>query len=238
MTAAAELPKYDFRQPSRLADDIEHLLQSWQDSVVPLVTDRWSQQLGCDATWQVQPLQTVRSSGLLQEMSESSLCAEIALGEPSTVMWMVWPRPLGLALVSRMLGEVLDALPEDRPLTDVEASLMELAIQELAEALFDGQPCPQPLACRYSGPRRLSDLTRVFSPQEPLTAARFELSGSFGSGSLFWLLSQSATLQFVARVSECNLANRRSSSQLEEIIRRIPMPIIVRLGRRICMCRS
>jgi flagellar motor switch protein FliM len=231
MTAADEPQKYDFRQPRRLADDIEHLLASWQSGVAPLVTDRWSQQLGCDVAWQVQPLETLRSSDVSQGISETALATEILLGDPPETMWIVLARPLGLALVSCMLGEQLDALPEDRPLTDVEASLMELAIQEFAEALLDGQPDPQPLRCDYSGPRRPSDLTRVFSPQEPLTVVRFQLNGSFGDGSLLWLLSQAATLQFVARVSEGRLANRRSSSELEEIVRKIPLQIVVRLGR-------
>lgn len=230
MTAAAELPKYDFRQPSRLADDMEHLLKSWQNAVIPLVTERWTQQLGCDVLWQVQSLNAARSSDLAQELPEEVVCSEIELGEPPAATWVILPRRLALALVIQMLGEPLQEFPEDRPLTDVEAALMEHAVQEFAEALLDGQPMSQPLRCRYVGRRRVSDLTRAFSPREPLAAARFQLSGSYGQEQLLWLLSQSAALQFVTRAGESGVADR-SSSHMEELVRRIPVQVVVRLGR-------
>jgi flagellar motor switch protein FliM len=141
------------------------------------------------------------------------------------------PRPLALALVGGMLGEAIETIPEDRTLTDVETSLVELAIQEWTESLIDSQPCSKPLRCRYAGWRRFQDLTRAFPVQEPVVVVRFELSGSFGSATISWLLSQPAVLQFFSHVSECRAAARSAANGLQDVARRIPVQVVIRLGR-------
>jgi flagellar motor switch protein FliM len=231
MTTTLEPTRYDFRKPHRLADDIEYQLRAWQQAVLPLAMDRWTRELACDARWRSRALERARSSDLAKELAETDLCAELSLGDPPAATWIVFPRPLALALVSQMLGEALDQLPEDRSLTDVEASLMELAIQEVAESLLDGQPCDPPLAVAYQGWRRVPDFARVFPPTDPLTLVPFELSASFGQATFYWLLPQAGVLQLMARVSEGGPKDGHRSSPLAEVVRRIPLSVVVRLGR-------
>ncbi len=224
---------YDFRQPRRLADDIETILMMWQKRIASQVADRWTQNLACTAPWEPKPLETTRSSSFAASVREqgSIVCFEIGLGPDRDLTWLMIPRQLALAIVSTMLGETIEELPEDRSLTDVESSLLELAAQEFEHGLIESQPCDESLRCEVLGTERFQLLTRRFPETEPLVVAGFELNGSFGAGQVYWLLSQNAVLKFATHMSECRVTRDSNADELEETVKKIPLQVVVKLGR-------
>ncbi len=227
----AEPVPYDFRKPHRLADDIENILSKWQTGVGTAIADRWALHFGINTEWEAQELESSRSGDLANEWDAPFLAFGISLEDDAEAMWFLLSRRLAVAFVENMLGGPPAEMPVDRALTDVENSLIDMAMHEVQKAMIEAQPCPQPKPCSFRGEKRLRELTRAFPPQEQITVARFQVSASCGQGEAIWILSQAAVLSFATRVSECRLATRTDAGEMANTIRKIPLEVVVGLGR-------
>ena len=145
-------------------------------------------------------------------------------------MWFAMPRRMILGILATMLGDALEDLPEDRALTDVELSVMELALAELSRVLTDSQPVPQPLVVEFAGMRRSQEFTRDFSEQEPIVLAEFEVDLGGKTGQTLWMLPQEVLLTFLTHVGELRQSMSGSSASLQQLATQIPMQVVVRLG--------
>ena len=230
MNAAEPVP-YDFRKPRRLADDIEHILSEWQAHVASAIADRWGLHFGINTEWEAQDLESSRSCDLVSELDTPFLAFSILLEEDLEAMWFLLSRRLVVTLVEGMFGDTPEEMPADRPLTDVESSLVEMVMQEVQKALVEAQPCAQPKPCPFQGEKQLREMTRTFPEQEQIAVARFHVSASCGQGEVIWILSQAAVLSFATHVSECRIATRADAGEMAKTIRKIPLEVVVGLGR-------
>ncbi len=230
MTKAAPPQAYDFRKPRQLADDVERELASWQAGVVSLIVDRWETQLGLILEWHPESLYTTRRGQLMQRLGDSHVLASVQLEAKDSLGWVAIPRGFAVGMMASTMGEELTETPEVRRLTDVELSVMELALQELCRALTDGQPCIRPMVCEFSGSRRTQDMLREFAEQEPIAILEFNVHGHFGDAKLLWCLSQAAVLNFMTRVSEGRQSSSETSQSLAQTATQIPLSLVVKLG--------
>jgi len=129
-----------------------------------------------------------------------------------------------------MLCEELSELPTYRQLSDVELSLMELAMSELARAMTDSQPVAPPLVCEFVGPRRTQELTREFNEQDPIAVADFEVLTPAGKSTCLWIMPQRTVLTMMTHIGEQRQQDVGSANDLQSLVRQIPMQLIVRLG--------
>ncbi len=225
----ARANSYDFREPSRLADDVEALLAAWQTAFCLLAQSRWSRHTITPVAFTPQPINTARITELKEQFPNTAVAHRVLIQPEGEPMLLVLPRQVALGVVALMFGDDSGNPIEDRGLTDVEYSLVELALSELESSLNNSQPCPEPLACQLDGAQPLTNIKRLFS-EDQVAVAPFELSGGFGTFTCHWVLSQSAIFRFVSHLSALQSESKAAPPDVTELIHRIHVDFVVRLG--------
>lgn len=222
---------YDFRRPRQLPDDRRTLLSSWREAVAFSVTERWNRQLSVQVSWQPAEFEMLRRSDLIDMVVPEMLTYAVSLGADSACMWLMLPRPFVLGVLALMLGDAITELPADRSPTDLETSLIELAVQEVVGAMQDAQSAVVPLTCRLLGERRAADAKKDYSEQEPIACIRWTASATFGTGEVRWCLSQAAVNTYIESLSDGQATERTDRSGiLIDTLRQVPLEVVVHLG--------
>lgn len=231
MSAPREVAQFDFRRGSGLPANVEQRMLEWARALCAIAPENWGKYLHAipQVEYRSQRLDSLLAARM--EFPETSVgyCCELSDNGPRTLF--VLSRPLTLALVHDVLGERLEALPEDRELTAVEQSFCDLLLEELCQAVGEAWPEQQPLTCRLAArgpkPRR----TRLFPPTEQVLLLRFAVSGPFGQQDMWWLLPRAATEQFVAvRAPVERVRGAPSQTLLEQRTLELPAQLVVHLG--------
>ena len=219
---------YDFRKPGRLPEDVAHLLASWQRQMRSALELRWTRHLPFSFQFVVLPPSLRRAGELPSRYQQEIIIQRVDLGGGATAL--VIPRPVALALVSSMLGDVPEELPEDRVLTDIEKNLAELLMREVQSALEESQPLRRALTFAARGEHGFKEMHREFPEAEPAVVASLEMEFPFGKHTLDWILSQAATLEIAVGASEHDDMDQ-TTSELEEVVRSVPIEVVVQLGQ-------
>jgi flagellar motor switch protein FliM len=232
MNSARELPPFDFRRGSGLPVHSELCLRSWEQNLCNIAPENWGQYL------QGEPKMAPAGRKLLgmlearQQFAEASLAYRCMLGEDGPTTLFVFPRPLMLALISSVLGESLDELPEDRELTAVERSLCDHLLEELTRALGEAWPDQVALECRLLGAEPKPQRTRLFPLTEKMLLSQFAVSDRFGTQEFSWVLPRQAIEEFIQVHGSEPQRNPSTSQHLPEAVARgLPAELVVRLGQ-------
>jgi len=231
MSADAPLELYDFHKPCSLADGVEQRLSHWQRTLCLLAVDGWRKHVPCDVEWAFCDECSLTMAEAVAELRFPAVAYRILVVGIDAPTLFVIPREVILGFVTAMLGEVPETLPEDRELTDIEASLAELLFQELTDAISGAWPEQQPIPCHLDAPEPRPDRSRLLAPSAHVLRSRFEIGSPFGKQDAFWLLPQLATEELLAEKSEVGQkASERSRILLEQRAHEIPVVLTVRLG--------
>lgn len=218
--SAAAAERYDFRQPARLTSATSHQLGAWQRRIASLLPDKLAPHvadLACDAL--------PNDVGRPDEVSPPHPLLAYRLrvnAEHETILAL--HRPLAATLVAEMLGEPQESLAEDRPLTLVEQSLIELAVADMVE-LLDESGTPLGIHTELLGGERRTQLIRLFNPAELVALVNFRLRGRFGEGGLCWIWPQSLLEELMDEPTAASVA-----PELSELAMRLPFEMVIRLG--------
>lgn len=221
---------FDFRKPGRLPEDIAQLLSQWQQQMRSALQLRWARQLPFPFQIVALPVTSLNRRDLSSRYDHEVVTYRLDVGDDSDATVIILPRRVTLGLVNGILGDISEAEPVDRVLTNIEKSLAELLVHEIETAVKESQPFSKPLTIVARGEHRLEEMHKEFPETEPLALVSFEVELPFGKHTFDWALSQAATLNIVAASAEDSKANRDNVAQLEQVVREIPMEVVVRLG--------
>ncbi len=221
---------FDFRKPGRLPEDIAHLLSQWQQEIQSALQLRWALQLPFAFQIVALPVSLLNRRDLSSRYDHEVVTYRLDVGDDSDATVIILPRRVTLGLVNGILGDISEAEPVDRVLTDIEKSLAELLVHEIETAVKESQPFSKPLTIVARGEHRLKEMHKEFPETEPIALVSFEVELPFGKHTFDWALSQAATLNIVAASAEDSKANQDNVAQLEEVVREIPVEVVVRLG--------
>lgn len=223
------MQRYDFRGPRRLADDVEHLLERWQDGVCESVNDRWQGVLAGEWNWLRGDVENVRGSDLRLLLPEGGTTFRIQIGDQRTISLLGISRAMAIDIVSALMG---GATEEDagRSLTQVEASMLDFAMKDIEEAFFDAQPSSAPLAISKQGTVQPRELPRIIRPEEVFVMVQWKVQGRRACHFLRWFIPQASMLAYVSHISESKKASNSQRQELEQLVQQIPATFTVRLG--------
>ena len=230
--AAKDGATYDFRAPKQIADDVDSMLTQWHAQLGRLVSEGWQEELGLGVQWEHQDLDTTTLAAASDQFTTGEPAFVFATvgyeGLPKSFLFAI-PRPLLVGALATLLGDDVEEMPEDRALTDIELSVVEIGFQQLAQAMTDGQPCDKPLVCEFRELLSERDCTSNFSEQDPLVLSRFRMTASFGEQVGYCLIAQESILELLTRVAECK-PNNDGANKIQDTLRELPVGMVVRLG--------
>ena len=149
---------YDFRAPpkgraGRLAED-------WLTLACRAASRRWREMSAFPDEVGVGLIESRPPGEVIGKLPETTPGFRLMSGGVhSGPLFLIIPRPLLLGLIAAYLGEPLESLPEDRPVTAVEGSLYDLLLRELIlEPLAEGWPGREQPTFEFAeaGPVRMS----------------------------------------------------------------------------------
>lgn len=222
---------YDFRSPSRLADDVEDVLSDWQTRIAHVTSELWKEDLALALEWDDPSLETCYSHEFLAKQTGAALAYELIIDETTEPTWLVISRPIAIAFVNLMYGMEEEAIPEDRRLTETEQNVCELLAQRFESSLRDAQTCEPTLPCRFLHGNILEEVSDDFPKQEQFVIAKFPLKGPFGEVNIEWVLSQAAVLRYVTHVIAQREKEKKDASPLARTMRNVPLDVVIRLGK-------
>jgi len=223
---------YDFRRPGRLAGDVQQLFAQWQRAISSVWGLRWSEHLPAPVEPRAAGVELVRRDELLARDGERQVTYRVDVANSSCATVVQMSSRALLGMVSGMLGEPIEELPEHRGLTDIEKTLIDLLISEFVVALNSSQTGAQALEFVDGGRQRFKDLRHEFPDAEEAVALKFIFETSFGPQSLTWVLSGATVSAILDRMHQPgSLAEQVASPDLLENVQAIPVQLVVRLGR-------
>lgn len=221
MTDPDPVELYNFRQPARLPSATAKQVANWQRRIASLLPDKLSthvQGLQCEL-----PANDV---GRPDEVSPPHPLLAYRLkvnAEHETILAV--HRPLAVTIVAEMLGDKQQQLAEDRPLTLVEQSLIELVVADAVE-LLDESGIPAGIRTELTGHERRTQLIRLFNPNELVVLLNFRLQSEFGEGDLSWIWPQKLIESLMEEPEPAEPA-----PELAALACRFPFEVTVPLGR-------
>jgi flagellar motor switch protein FliM len=220
---------HDFRQPPRLATDIQRPLREWQERCCRLLPDSIHSLTGVELAWSVLPTTVTRAN----DFSNSSplVVFPIILQDPGPTLTLIaFPRPLLLSLILMSLGEPMQQLAADRELSTLEQTVAELLRQQIADTINEVRPASMPSPT--SGPwNHQPYLVRLFPGNPEIVVLSFQVHASFGASGCWWLWTASDA---EARYGQSARPVERSvhdAARMEAILQQLPMEIVIQLGQ-------
>lgn len=232
MTREASTNPFDFRTPGNLADQVEEQLATWQRTLCETVAERWEQHLSQPVDWSADARRASRAAQTIPQLSPASLGLRLALRSRDEISLFVFPRQMLLSLVQNTLGDVSAEMPEDRELTSLELSLVELLMQELVVATGDAMPGAEPLPCDFQGWEPRPHRTRLFKGSDSLVVSSFTVTNGEQKHDCTWLVRQTFLKGMFEDGSELPAEDAADRQKMLEVVaEEIPFDVVVRLGK-------
>jgi flagellar motor switch protein FliM len=190
---------YNFAKPGRLTADVEQRVTFWLRTAAALAAKKAARHLPFAVEMTLGGLEVQRPADGLATLPEAATGYGVAFGGPTANAMLVLPRPLALAVVGAMLGDVATALPEDRELTVVENDLCEFFVGDvLTSALQETWPAADQIPFRRGRRETHPRWTRIFPPDDNVVVVSFHVKAPFGEGDWYCLFSQKRLLEQLA----------------------------------------
>jgi flagellar motor switch protein FliM len=223
---------YNFRNPPPLAGDVGRALTAWLQAAAAKMALRWPRHLSFSAQVRVGPPELTLPGTWLPRQPETAVGLQLALGGVQRPSLLVLPRPLALALLSGLAGDTVDAVPEDRDLTAVEASLCDYLGQALFLNVFEETWPGTGAVALAVGPREANvRSSRLFPPGEAVILCSFTVAAPFGEMASSWVLPRGDWLNRLRTGDAVPAAVRQDGpAQLVSLVQEFPVDLSVTLG--------
>ena len=231
MSSDTSVTPFDFRTPGSLADQVESRLATWQQTLCETSSERWNQHLTRPSEWISSRARTDRSREVLTQLPASGVGARMSMNGEELSLF-VCDRQMLLALVQNVLGNDSDEVPDDRPLTMLELSMVELMMQELALAIGEAIPGSEALDCEFHGWEQTPRRTRLYLASESLVVCPFNMQIAENKFECSWLIRQVYLRNIFGAVGDLAADDGPAVQQtLEQLALLIPFSLVIRLGK-------
>jgi len=225
---------FDFRNPGRLAGDLEQRLAAWLRGLCTRAPAKWSASIPFQLELELLRMESLTLGAALARLTDAVVGYRIALGEQEVPSLLVWPRPLLLLLFEGMLGDSGTQLPADRPLTSVEDSLCayfveHLLVPSMKETWLGIEPIVLGVREQEPNPKYV----RLCPPDTKVIVSSFAARGAFGEQEWSWIVPQDSLLEQLTRSGLPSAGRARESQErtrMETLVRDLPVEISVDLG--------
>ena len=146
-------------------------------------------------------------------------------------MLVVMERALAMAVVMQVLGEPVDEMPQDRPLSVIEHSLCEMWFSQFATSMGDSWPQKDPLIFKLGDLDLRPHRSRLHEPKESMLFATIELETGGQQRELFCLLPLSDIESLLHTTGSHGLPLSKSSEiAMQQRAHDLPVAVTVALG--------
>ena len=235
MPVAAEPPQFqllDFSNPRNTERGKRRILAKWHQSLCVLVEESWrtltAQRISLSAT-KIEPLQF---RAALQRFPDDGVAVHLVVGPDRFPSLMVLSRRQVHGILADILDIPGDEWPPAKPFTAAEVAMLDVLWHQLADAVSDSIPGPEPTSCMFVKMVERPERTRLFLPVDACLVGEISLTSRFGQEQALWLLPKKQAEGLVSNEYEDDeYLERAPDPRLIAQAQRIMVDIVVTLGQ-------
>jgi len=232
MTSPDSVTSIDFTAPRRLTGTANRALSSWHATATAMLQEYWQALLGNRITLQPARIDSSVAQKAQQALPDPGYAALVKIGPDRFSGMIAFSNQIVLILVSEMLGTLGETLPDPRPLTPAELSLVELLFGEIARAMSQGWPEMEPLPVVLDQVIVRPLRSRIFQPRENLVRIVVEIKTSVGDDTFVMLMPQAGLSSIGIDDAAIPTASQQTASpQMRTLAESLPVTMAVNLGR-------
>jgi len=232
MTASDSVTSIDFTAPRRLTGSANRALSSWHATATAMLQEYWQALLGSHVTLLPARIDSSVAQKAQQALPDPGYAALLKIGPDRFDGIVAFSNQIVLTLVSEMLGTLGEKLPDPRPLTPAELSLVELLFGEIARAMSQGWPEVEPLPVELDQVIVRPLRSRIFQPRENLIRIVVEIKTSVGDETFVMLMPQAGLLSIGIDEAAIPAASQQPASpQMRTLAESLPVTMVVSLGK-------
>ena len=229
--AASEPRAFDFTKPGGLAGGSADALSVWLEACCSMFNEMWTEIASTSRVFATRFSQSDSFSSLRESWDADSIVYKIHVGNSEMLTLLHIDRPIALAYALEMIGEACTELPEDRELSPIEESLLELFVENLASIFGTAWPKQQPIRSRFGDRLELPHRSRDFLPSDTLEVHKLVVESDFGTHEMLWIAPTDELEELLAVPTQDETPSSNvSRQQIEIVAREIPLQVSVELG--------
>lgn len=223
---------YDFRRSGFIDPALARVLRSWVARAAQLFLKRWEELSPTPVRTRAEAPLTQTFGTLIESLDGFATGGTLTIGSERLVAVVTVHQPGLLALISQILCDPLDRMPEARELTVIEMELASLLFQGVAASLSEAWPQKELLPVQAgavdSQPQRL----RTYTADEFMISAPLVLESSAGPVVLDCAFPRNGLARLLAPLAGGQPANNAASPPVQplETVLDIPVNVSVTLG--------
>jgi flagellar motor switch protein FliM len=227
---------YNFAKPGRLTTEVEQRAAGWLRAAAALAAKKAARHLPYALEIGLRGLEVQRPADGLARLPDAAAGYGVSVNGSALNGMVALPRPLALAVVGALLGEVGGGMPDDRELTVVEQDLCAFfAGDVLMATLQETWPGTESISIQLRRREPHPRWTRIFPPDDNVVFCTFSVKGAFGESEWYWLGSQKCLLEQFARLlpGADKLKPQPGPpepSRLRSLVEELPVELTVLLG--------
>lgn len=229
MTAAEVQQASFFAQPRRLTGEANRALTAWHSTVCSLLQENWRALLGNELTVVAGSTDSARALKAVSQLPDPGYAARFEIGPDQGPSLFCLSTRMVISLVNDMLGTPLEAWPEERELTPVETSMVELLFGEVARAISQAWPEVEPLSCELCSVVARPMRSRLYPPDDIVVRTQITLTTPLGDETAVWVIPRT-TLESMGITDTNEEEFSTPAPQLQKLAEELPLQIVVQLG--------
>lgn len=216
---------FDFRRPP--PGVLEQQTQSWLAAASRLSVKAWPRLLPFAAAFAPSATFVLAEASIDEPLVTFSLTTAAA-ADGTAILGL--PRPLLLLLLTGLLGETPKRLPEDRDLTEIEASVVGFLVRELFLGLFESAWLGSAPIAINTGPMLMLRSNPQSVGADMTIHSSLEVSTPFGPQMVHLLLPRCGVWEELLRVARVSTRVSLNPEQMVALVREMPVELSVILG--------
>ncbi len=176
--------RYHFRRPDRVSKDQIRSLQFLHDRFARNVATSLSAYLRTPTSVSVRSVETFTYGEFLSSLPDPTLFYALSLAPIDLVGALELNPEVAFAVVDRLLGGTGNALPMDRPLTEIEQNVVDAAITFITNNLVEAWQPIVDIGFNISGRETRPQMLQVATPNEQMIVVACEMKVAEAVGSL------------------------------------------------------
>ncbi|MCX7666486.1 MAG: FliM/FliN family flagellar motor switch protein [Gemmataceae bacterium] len=219
---------FDFRKP--LPSSLESKVNSWLTEAAKNRSRIWSKYFEVESTLILESVHSMSTAAAFQEVPVNPVAFRLKSQDANDFHpLLILSRPVVIGLIAASLGTILDEMPEDRSLSELEESLCDLVIQKLfLELVQSAWPSTNPLKLSVDAHGEPLS-TNLMEMTELVLVARWLLELPFGKTTVLFIIPRSGPVAGLARPTT-SFVPQPDREHIESLVKEMRVDVTVLLG--------
>ncbi len=219
---------FDFRKPP--PSSLESKVNSWLTEAAKNRSRIWSKYFEVESTLILESVSSMSTAAAFQEVPVHPVAFRLKSQDATDFLpLLILSRPVVIGLIAASLGTILDEMPEDRSLSELEESLCDLVIQklflELVQSAWPSTNPPKLSVDAHGEP--LS--TNLLEMTELVLVARWLLELPFGKTTVLFIIPRTGPVAGLARPTT-TFVPQPDREHIESLVKEMRVDVTVLLG--------